>query len=63
MTSKRPAPLIDAATLRRVAVEASCDPRTVLAVLRGESTKGMAYDRAKKALKGAGFRVPAEGKR
>lgn len=56
------ADLIDAATLRKIAVEASCDPRTVLAVLLGDSTSGLAYQRAKSALVAAGFRVPARGK-
>lgn len=54
------AELIDAATLRRVSVEASCDPRTVVAVLKGDSTHGLAYERAKKALESAGFKVPAD---
>jgi hypothetical protein len=57
---KRHAELIDAATLRRVSVEASCDPRTVVAVLEGSSTSGLAYERAKAALVAAGFRVPAK---
>lgn len=56
------ASFIDAATLRRVSVEASCDPRTVLAVLKGESNSGLAYERAKTALLAAGFKVPALAK-
>lgn len=52
------ADLIDAATLRRIAVEASCDPRTVVAVLCGKTTRGLAFERAKAALERAGFRVP-----
>lgn len=56
---KRHADLIDAATLRKVAVDAMCDPRTVMAVLRGETVRGLAYERAKEALKKAGFKVPA----
>lgn len=55
-------PPIDAATLRKVSVEASCDPRTVLAVLKGDSTRGLAFERAKAALVAAGYRVP-EAKR
>jgi len=49
---------IDTATLRRVSVDASCDPRTVSAVLEGRSTRGLAFERAKAALLAAGFRVP-----
>ncbi len=56
---KRYADLIDAATLRRVSVKASCDPRTVIAVLKGSTTSGLAYERAKAALEAAGFKVPA----
>lgn len=55
---KRHADLINSATLRRVAVEASCDPRTVVRVLKGETYKGLVYERAKKALIAAGFTIP-----
>jgi hypothetical protein len=53
------ADLIDAATLRRISVEASCDPRTIVAVLRGDTRRGLAFERAKEALEKAGFQVPA----
>jgi hypothetical protein len=56
---KRHSDLIDAATLRRISVEASCDPRTIIAVLKGNSKRGLAYERAKAALESAGFQVPA----
>jgi hypothetical protein len=59
MAVKRYANLIDSATLRRVAVEAGCDPRTIRAVLAGETTAGLAFERAKAALERAGFKVPA----
>lgn len=55
---EKPATVIDAATLRRISVEAGCDPRTVLAVLKGQSTRGLAYERAKAALEAAGYQVP-----
>jgi hypothetical protein len=58
---KSNASLISAAALRRVSVAASCDPRTVLAVLEGRSTSGLAFDRAKAALEAAGFQVPSNG--
>lgn len=56
---RKHASVIDAATLRRVSVEASCDPRTIVAVLEGNSPAGLAYERARAALEAAGFVVPA----
>ncbi|HKW48699.1 MAG TPA: hypothetical protein VJN70_14720 [Gemmatimonadaceae bacterium] len=43
-------PLIDAATLRRLSVTASCDPRTIRKMLRGEKVLGLAGERARAAL-------------
>ena len=41
---------LDAATARTLAVEASCDPRTIIRVFRGEQVRGMAGDRARAVL-------------
>jgi hypothetical protein len=41
---------LDAATARRLAVEASCDPRTLQRVLDGEEVRGLAGERALKVL-------------
>lgn len=41
---------IDAATARRLAVKAHCDPRTVVRVLQGETVRGDAGNRARAAL-------------
>ena len=49
---------MDATTLRRIAVDAGCDPRTVKKVLRGDPVLGAAFYRAKAALEAAGFAVP-----
>jgi hypothetical protein len=46
---------IDKATQRRLAVAADCDPRTIVKVFRGERVKGMAGERARKALIEAGL--------
>lgn len=40
----------DKATVRELAVKASCDPRTILKVLRGEAVRGMAGHRARAAV-------------
>lgn len=55
-------PKPDQATKRRLAVEASCDPRTIEKVLAGEPVRGMARQRALAALVAAGYVVPAEPK-
>lgn len=49
---------LDAATLRSLAVKASCDERTIQKAARGEAIRGMAGYRAREALKAAGFTVP-----
>jgi hypothetical protein len=41
---------IDASTLRRLAVQASCDPRTIAAVAQGRAVRGLAGERARAAL-------------
>lgn len=46
---------IDEANARRLAVQADCDPRTIRKALRGEEVRGMAGERAKKALREAGM--------
>lgn len=43
------------AQVRRVAVEADADPRTVRRVLRGESTRGMAAERVRMVLRRMGM--------
>lgn len=52
-------PTIDLTTLRRLALDASVDPRTLSRVLRGERVRGLAYERAREALEKSGFQVPA----
>lgn len=46
---------IDTATRRALAVKASCDPRTIDKLLRGESVRGLAGHRAEEALREAGY--------
>jgi hypothetical protein len=41
---------LDAATARKFAVEASCDPRTLRRILDGEAVRGLAGERARKVL-------------
>lgn len=41
---------IDAATLRRLAVEASVDPRTIKKVLNGDAVVGLSGERARAVL-------------
>lgn len=48
-------PKPDQATKRRLAVEASCDPRTIDKVLRGEPVRGLARQRALAVLVAAGY--------
>jgi hypothetical protein len=47
--------ILDKATLRELAVLASCDPRTIQRVVRGEPVRGMAGHRALKILKERGL--------
>ncbi len=49
---------LDAATARRLAVRAGTDPRTVQRVANGERVKGMAGQRAARALVEAGLIRP-----
>jgi hypothetical protein len=49
---------IDAATLRRLSVRASCDPRSVKRVLEGHTVRGLAFHRIRQVLEEAGI-VPA----
>lgn len=46
---------LDAATLRRLAVRASTCPATIRKVFDGEPVRGLAYHRARLALKEAGL--------
>lgn len=41
---------LDAGALRKLAVEASCDPRTVRRVLQGQPVRGLAGERARAVL-------------
>lgn len=50
---------LDAASLRAIAVRASCDPRTVRAVLMGERVRPMTHARIRSALLEMGIPVPA----
>ncbi len=51
---------LDAATARRLAVEASCDTRTVIRALRGEHIRGLAGYRAREVLVRHGLIPPSE---
>ena len=46
---------ISGADLKRLALDASVDPRTLQAVLEGRPVRGMAGERARKALVEAGY--------
>ena len=62
ITQRIPIQLV-AATLRRLAVRASCDPRTILAIAEGRPVRGMAGERARRALVEAGYPLPPVPKR
>ena len=49
---------IDEANARRLAVRADVDPKTIRKVLRGDKVRGMAGERARKALVDAGLLEP-----
>ncbi|MBI2393689.1 MAG: hypothetical protein HYV09_29215 [Deltaproteobacteria bacterium] len=49
----------DTETLRRLAVEASVDPRTISKIIDGRPVRGMARRRALDALRRAGIDVPS----
>lgn len=59
MAPSSPALHLDSATLRRIGVASSTDPRTVKRVSRGEYVRGDAARRAREALAAAGYAVPA----
>jgi hypothetical protein len=46
---------LDAATLRRLAVRASCDPKTIQKLWRGGNVRGLAGQRAWAVLREAGL--------
>ena len=50
----------DAATIRRWAVAASVDPRSITKVLRGERVRGMAHHRIVELLEREGIMVARE---
>ncbi len=43
-------PPLDESTLRRLAVDASCDPRTIKKVYEGQPVEGLAGERARAIL-------------
>lgn len=49
---------LDYAKARELAVRAQVDPRTILAVFRGDTVRGMAGRRARRVLVDAGY-LPA----
>ena len=53
-------PLLDAGTLRRLAVEYEVDPRTILKLMRGAPVRGMARDRAVRALESLGLQIVSQ---
>lgn len=55
-TTHRPG--VDAATLRELAVAASCDPRTIARVLAGADVKGVVRARIERVLRERGLRPP-----
>jgi len=50
---------LGAATLRRLAVEAQVDPRTIDRVVKGLPVRGLAGERARKVLIAAGI-IPSD---
>lgn len=50
---------LSAAALRRIAVAAAADPRTVARVVAGLYVRGDVGDRIRSALAAAGYTVPA----
>jgi|GEM_PF-2243561 len=48
---------LDAATLRRLSVRASCSPETIQKVYLGQAVRGLAYYRAMAALAESGLRL------
>lgn len=54
-------PTIDMATLRELAVEASCDPRTIATVAKGGDVRGLAGERARRVLVAKGYLKAANG--
>ena len=52
---KNAARRLDAATARKLAVEASCDPRTIQRVFEGEAVRGLPGERARDVLVKHGF--------
>ena len=48
---------LDKSRIRELAVRASCDPRSIEKLLRGEDVRGMAGHRARAALRAAGVEL------
>ena len=53
---------IDYPTARKLAVEASCDPRTIRALVCGRPVRGLAGQRARAVLERAGLLKPIDAK-
>lgn len=51
---------LDKASIRALAVKASCDPRTIVAVIEGRPVRGLAGHRAVAALLDAGLLPPRQ---
>lgn len=58
MANRTAGTTLDAASLRRLAVEFEVDPRTILKLARGEDVRGMARRRAARALRKVGVELP-----
>lgn len=46
---------VDAATARRLAVKADCDPRSIRRIIAGEPVRGMSGQRALKVVRESGI--------
>lgn len=58
MNENKPRPVLNASTVRRLSVAASCDPRTIRRAAAGEPIRGMSGERARAALRAEGFDIP-----
>jgi hypothetical protein len=56
-------PVVDTMTMRRLAVEAMCDPRSIAAELAGRRVRGVVGERARAVLRAAGFPCVHRGSR
>lgn len=61
-TKAAQAPALSESEVRRIAVEASADPRTVRRVLNGQATRGMASQRIAAVLRRMGLLAEKGGR-